>query len=433
MIGSRVVSAGPRLLSDRLSLISWLTTRLSMLGLAAIWPREANGWSDLLLYANWATATISRVDPVRELAEYPPLAQLTLLAGGLSTDTKIFASFFLLGMALVDLAILRMLLVARRSSGTSTGVVLWILAPALLGSVIWTRYDLVPALFAAAAIRLRAGSVSRGVAVGLGTAFKLWPVVTLPAAVIMSRGRRPMILAAVATTAAGFALPAWLLNASITTPFTWSADRGLHIESVPAAVPLLLSVASDPAEVEFRFGAWQLSGNLADGLATSASVAMIGVVLIVLLVVWMFRKDVQRTPGRDLDLVAQLATVALLAGMLAVSKVLSPQYLVWILAPVAVVLTDHRLVRGRVVASTLALACALTHVVYPLAYDAVLEQHVWAVSLLFSRNLLVVALAVLLFAELNRALRPLPEQDRRGSGERSVDQAALAQVTNAAT
>lgn len=388
-----------------------------MLGLAAIWPREANGWSDLLLYANWATATIDGIEPVRELAEYPPLAQLTLLAGGLSSDTSIFTSIFLLAMALVDLAVLRMLLQARRSSGTSMGVALWILAPALLGSVLWTRYDLIPAAFAAAAIRLRAGHISRAVSVGLGVGFKLWPVVALPAALIMGRGRQRVLVLAVPTAAVSFLLPAWLLNASLTTPLTWSAGRGLHIESVPASIALLRSVAGDRAEVEFRFGAWQLSGDLAGGLATGASV---GMVLIVLLVAWTLRKNVRRTPHADPELAAQLACVALLVGLLAVSKVFSPQYLVWVLAPIAVVLTDHRLARRRLIVTILTMACILTHAVYPLAYDAVLDQRPWALSLLFSRNLLILALALLLFAELGKAVRPLRETQRPGSTPRAV-------------
>jgi hypothetical protein len=84
-------------------------------------------------------------------------------------------------------------------------------------------------------------------------------------------------------------------------------------------------------------------------------------------------------------------------GFVVVGKVLSPQYLLWLL-PVAVAglaVADSRALRRWT--AGLLLACGLTQVVFPLSYGAITlgEGSPWlAVSALVARNAVMVALLV---------------------------------------
>ena len=76
------------------------------------------------------------------------------------------------------------------------------------------------------------------------------------------------------------------------------------------------------------------------------------------------------------------------------NKVGSPQFQVWLLAPVVLWLVVDR-GRAQVAASLVLALCHLTLLVYPLTYDALLQAQPLPVALLTARNaLLLVLLAV---------------------------------------
>ena len=117
-----------------------------------------------------------------------------------------------------------------------------------------------------------------------------------------------------------------------------------------------------------------------------SSVLAITLVLVVALVYW-------RGPDDDARLVTAFAAVV--TAFTVFGKVLSPQYLTWILPFVP--LAAGR--RGLYAAGTLLAALALTQ---PYSYGGRVLDFDWTVWPLLARNLLLVATFALLYASLRR-------------------------------
>jgi hypothetical protein len=147
----------------------------------------------------------------------------------------------------------------------------------------------------------------------------------------------------------------------------------------------------DPSVVSSH-GSQNLTGPLPDALATAQTVLQAAA----LVAVWLLFARGPATPAR---LVA--ACAASVAVFVAFGKVLSPQFLIW-LVPVAALVAR----RGGIAAGAfLGAALVTTHVWFPTRYwDVVdLEPVGW---LVFVRNVLLVALVVVLGVATARARAP---------------------------
>jgi uncharacterized membrane protein len=272
------------------------------------------------------------------------------------------------------------------------------LAPLALGPLTLHRYDLWPtALTATALAALLAGRARLGfAALGLGTAAKLFPAVLLPLAFLFVRAR-------VGARAAWAGLAAFVGSVAIVTlPFAalgpggvrLSIDRqtgrALQLETLGSSLLLgLHELGWSSARVTFGDGSWNLVGRTADTLATVQTVVQIAAVA----AVWALFARGARGPT---ELVLACATA--LAVWVALGKVLSPQFLLWLLPVVALV----AVVRGLWIPLGLVAAFGLTQLVYPARYDELVALESGPVALLLARNALLVALAAALFLALQR-------------------------------
>jgi hypothetical protein len=96
-----------------------------------------------------------------------------------------------------------------------------------------------------------------------------------------------------------------------------------------------------------------------------------------------------------------LAYATCVALLLASAKVASPQFLLWLVPLVA-------LVGGRAgiaAAVVLGAACVLTQLIYPSRYDALVAGDAFPLVLLAARNILLLALVVILAFALTRRLQ----------------------------
>jgi uncharacterized membrane protein len=267
------------------------------------------------------------------------------------------------------------------------------LAPLAVGSVILSRFDLWPAalvVLALAAVvteRLRLGSVLLGLAI----AAKLYPAVLLPLVVIYvwkRRGRRLALtcLALTAATVLVVFLPFVVLApAGVWHSLTDQLSRPLQIESLGAS----LLVAANHA---WGLGIHQVTSHGSQNLAGQAPdvAAAVTTVLQVcaLIAVWIFFARTRPTRGALIRAVA-----AAIAVFIAFGKVLSPQFLIWLIPVVPLV----RGRRGLAAAGLLLLALVLTQLWFPFRYwDYVNEFDVTTSWLVFCRNVVLVALAALL-------------------------------------
>ena len=357
---------------------------------------------DTPVYQGYGEAVARGDVPYRDFAvEYPPAALPVFVVPALGADKDYEGLFEVLMLACgaVAVGLLAVTLVAlgapsRRLYGALAFAAL---SPLLLGSVILTRYDLWPAALTAGALAaLASGRARLGLgALALAVGAKIYPLVLLPLALLYvarRRGRPEAIrsLGVFVLVLALIFLPFVLLASDgVLASFERQAGRPLQIESLGAGFLLgAHRLGLYEAAVASSHGSQNLVGSLPDVLASVQTVSQ----LLAVVAVW---AAFARVPaGREAFVTASAAAVV---AFVAFGKVLSPQFLIWLLPLVP-------LVAGRIgFASTglLALALVLTQLWFPSRYwDVVaLRPVAWLVVL---RDLVLVGLFLALLAAIRR-------------------------------
>lgn len=348
----------------------WVGLRLTMIAL--LLGKELTARGDVTYYFG----KISRLPEVglgQTLTEYPTpvvwMLQLPRLLGGRDNDS--YWILFMVLMGLLDAGLTAWLWWRGRRTG-SWAALYWTFFTFLVGPLVYLRFDIVPAVLAAAALLLltRLPAVA-GALVAVGAAIKLWPAL-LVAGLFGRRDRRARVWWGVGVT--GVVLVALSLLAGgwgrLVSPLAWQGERGLQIESV-WATPTMVNVLAHPGRYYIQispYQAYEIYGPGVDAMLVVASVAtVLGGLAIVALAVRAWR-----SPGHDLRTAAMVMT-AIVAVMIVTNKTFSPQYLVWLGGPLSVLLlargeAPHRPQERTLLVLGLALAL-LTHLVYPLFYS----------------------------------------------------------------
>ena len=360
--------------------------------------------TDIPVYERYGAAMADRHVPYRDFGlEYPPgaLPVFVLPALGNAADGGGYSHRFGLLMQLAGaLALVGVAAAALALRATRRRLVLALLAaavlPLALGSVVVSRFDLWPAAITGAALAaLLLGRWRIGGAV-LGIAFitKIYPAVLLPVAVAAAwraRGRREGIAVAVAFLAAVLAVlvPFLVLSpGGVWEMVVRQSTRPLQVESLGAGV-LLAAHQAFAVGITFRsgHGSQNLAGALPDALGALQTVAQAAV----LLALW---AGFARGPVDRERLVR--GSAAAVVAFVALGKVLSPQYLIWLLPLVPLV--GGR--RGLRAVALLAVACVLTQLWFPFRYwrlvapliTAGAEPDAFASWLVLARDLVLLAL-----------------------------------------
>jgi uncharacterized membrane protein len=254
------------------------------------------------------------------------------------------------------------------------------LAPVLTGSLILSRFDLWPVLLTAVAVaalveaRHRVGWAVLGVAV----AAKLWPLVLVPLALAWSwrAGRLRAVSAGLLTLALVVAPFAVLAPHGLWESVRGQASRPLQIEGLGAS----LFTALGHPRVITSHGSQNVAGH-------GAVAAVFGVLQVVALVgLWIAFARGPATRERFLRYAA-----ASVVAFVAFGKVLSPQFLLWLIPLVPLV----RGRRGLLATTILTAALILTQAWFPKHYWEYVTRFARA-DVVLARNLLLVALLVVL-------------------------------------
>jgi hypothetical protein len=356
---------------------------------------------DLRVYSHTARLIDAGLVPYRDFdLEYPPAAAGLFwaafhLPGGFQLAFSMVMLAFLAATALGGLAAAWRLGLDGPRRGLVVGVIA--LSPLLLGPLVETRYDLV--LSALVAWLLWAILAERWWAawalLAVATAAKLVPVALLPALLVLHgrrAGWRPAAIGAVASVAAGAAtiLPFAVIAPSGTWRlFAYHLERPLQIESSGSAALLAwIRVTGGHLRQVQSFGSENLAGGATGAVATLMS--LLAAILVVAIAWSLWR----RALDPDWREAAVSALAATMVALVVSGKVLSPQYLCWLL-PVVLLVPGRR---GIAAAIVTAVALGVTQAIFPTLYgDLVDDFDPLPVALLGLRNAMLVAVLVLVW------------------------------------
>ncbi len=351
-------SAVDRLAEPRMRWGVWTGVRVVVLlaGLAMMFHHDFKHiFDDLNVYSRWgeglAEGDVPSDDP---MWQYPPLAAFVFGGIGL-LGAKPW--MYLVLFVVVDLIVSLILSADARRRARWHGFAVWLIAPLLIGPLFYGRYDVVPTAFAIAGLLAVSVPVA-GAVLALGGGLKVWPAV-----VALALPRRDWVRGAFAAGAAGVAV---IVASVVTFPsviggFLGNGEaRGLQTESV-AALPFVWArfvAGADGIPEAFRYGSSEVGVPLADAIAPwLLPVTAVGLVVLV----------GARALGRlDHAPVADIAFVAVL-WLMVTSRVLSPQYNVWLLGMAALVWAAGS-TRMRWATIPVVITALAAQALYPYAY-----------------------------------------------------------------
>ncbi|MFE4373939.1 glycosyltransferase 87 family protein [Streptomyces sp. NPDC056835] len=346
-----------------------------------------------VIYQGWYEVLKTGTYPLDDVTwQYPPAAVLAIISPAVLPFLGYASAFFVLAL-LCDAVAFGLLLYAGRRTGRSPGGAwVWVAGVPLLGPTAYARYDLMVTAVAVAA--LLAG-VRRprllGALAGFGALLKVWPVLLL---VGTPRGRATRrswataaVVAALLVVVCSAAMPGALAF------LTFQRDRGTEIESLGAMVFQVARHYGWNGSVLLNYGSVEFVGPYVP-LVSNAALALT-VVAFGWLLVWRLRARAF-TSGTPYD--AALAAVLLFTTT---SRVISPQYMLWLVGLAAVCLT-LRASRMTLPAWLVVAATAVTLLEFPLLFSHVVAGDPMGVLLLAVRNGLLVAATLIACARLWR-------------------------------
>ncbi|TXS02990.1 DUF2029 domain-containing protein [Streptomyces sp. col6] len=363
----------------RAVLLLWVTKVLTPPGLDVTSDVSViyHGWYDVLRSGTYPQSDVTW--------QYPPVAALAILSPALLPFLDYATAFFVLAF-LCDALVLGLLLRASDGPGRRTaGVWVWVAGVPLLGTTAYARYDVMVTAVAVAALLagLRRPRVL-GALAAFGALLKVWPVLLLAGT---ARGRRTRLAwTTAAAVAAGLLLVCVAAAPGALAFLGFQRDRGTEVESLGALVFHVWRQFGWEGRVELHYGSLEFLGphvGLVSTLALGLSLVAFGWLL-----VWRLRA---RTFGPSTAADAAFTAVLLFTTT---SRVISPQYMLWLvgLAAVCLVLRASRMTGPAVL---VLVATGVTQLEFPIGFVHVVTSDAHGLTLMFLRNGLLVAASVL--------------------------------------
>lgn len=387
-----------------------LAIQVAVLAVVSLSPNASVPF-DMTVYAEVADRIFGGAWPYRDVAlEYPPLSLVAILLPRLlETASPVggyegYQAVFLLLMGATSLIITVILwMLARGWSPAALDPVrpllYALLLVALASPVMLWRFDLLPAMLTAIAFYLTVSgrALLGGVALALAIVAKLYPAALVPiviAAYLATRDRSGLGKHLTGLLGTGLVLGLGTLvlaPEAIGSVLGYHLERGIQLESSFAGIMELghlLGFAS--ATVSDQFNSLQVDSALSGIVLPVQPFVLIGLLVVVWWAAWRtFRREAAEPAGLSLETLVSFMVAALLAFMLG-SRVFSPQFMIWIL-PFAPFLP-------RAIFATVAVAFAITFLLFPFLYNGLIGLELLPVVLLNVRNLLLLGVLVVIVA-----------------------------------
>jgi hypothetical protein len=198
------------------------------------------------------------------------------------------------------------------------------IAPLVMGPIMLGRFDVFVTLAAVLALLYVGQARKFGSAIAIGALLKVWPLLLLIAS---PKGSALKVITWFTVT---------FISGSLLLSLWWSESfsfiggqrsRGLQIESVGALPYQLWNAGPGNVSSAFQFGAIEV---VASGTSTvSLAITLLGVALLGILFYWRIFGKLDSASPADIALLAVLISIV-------TSRVLSPQYMVWVFGLLAV-------------------------------------------------------------------------------------------------
>ncbi|WP_079099966.1 glycosyltransferase family 87 protein [Streptomyces sp. WMMB 322] len=350
-----------------------------------------------VIYRGWYEVLRSGVFPENDVTwQYPPAAALAILSPALLSFLDYASAFYLLALAADAVTFGLLLRTSARPGRSRAGVWSWVAGVALLGPTAYARYDLMVTAVAVGALLAGARHPrAAGALAAFGALVKVWPALLLLGT---PRGRRTRT-AWTAALITGVAV-AGLFAATMPGAFAFlefQQDRGTEVESLGA---LALHVARQfgwEGQVLLNYGSMEFVGPYVHLVSDAALVLTL--FAFAWLLTWRLRA-VEWTSSTPAD--AALTAVLL---FVTTSRVISPQYMIWLVGVAAVCLTLRAGCQGLPAVLVLG-ATAVTLLEFPLGFAHVVASDWLGLVLMAVRNGLLVAASLLACVRLWRSTRP---------------------------
>jgi hypothetical protein len=407
----------------------WAGTRLLLL----LWSLNAVPYfsrgsvlGDVVIYKGWASTLTAGSFPSGDYQwQYPPGAGLVMLVPKVLAQVGIgyVNSFFFFALAADAVVFLLLVGQAERIATESrrpphlTGLWAWVIGGIALGPIVFMRYDVIVTAVAVAgllAVVRATGKRSaeraerrtwelRGALLGLGAIVKVWPAVLLLGLPPKARGRRALGSAVACALAVSGLLAAALPGAM--SFLGHQGDRGIEVEAVLASPFMIASWFGYPVETVHKDGNFQLAGH-GTGIVGGAAIflTLIGFAIVLWWRVRRFHPD-RWTPALMYDI-----GFTTLLIMVVTSRVLSPQYLVWLMGMAALCLAEDGPGRKATLMglpARLVMLCTLvSQIEFPLLFGQVMYHGFWGTALVAARNLVLLAATLIALRRLWGATVP---------------------------
>jgi len=349
-----------------------------------------------VIYQGWFDVLKSGAFPQDDVTwQYPPAAALAVLSPALLPFLDYPSAFYLLACAADAAAFTLLIRASSRPGRRRAGLWAWVAGVALLGPTAYARYDLMVTVVAVAALLAGARHPrTAGALAAFGAMLKVWPGLLLLGT---PRGRETRTMWTTALIAGALILGVFAASMPGALAFLgFQQSRGTEVESLGALVLHVARQFGWPGQVLLNYGSMEFIGphvNIVSDAALVLTVIAFGWLLL-----WRLRA-VEWTPSTPAD--AALTAVLLFTTT---SRVISPQYMIWLVGLAAVCLTLRA--SCQVLPAVLVLAATgVTLLEFPLGFAHVVASDWAGIAMLAVRNGLLVAASLLACVRLWRTTR----------------------------
>jgi hypothetical protein len=367
------------------------------------------------IYEYWATRALTegQVVGLNEPWVYPLFAMAPMVGSALISPDN-FAVGWIILVTFLNALVFGLLLLpylarklGREASSLKIAAWWWLVFMAVLGPIAVSRLEsVVSALAIAGMLLVFIWPKTAGALLAMGAWIKVWPAAIVFAAFATVKTKLGLFLGALYFSLGLIVIG--VLGGGVTNLFSFlgqQTSRGIQIES-PLAAPFLWLAINGNSEYGIYYDTdiltYQASGlGVAEVAFISNAVLGAAVIGVLLWGWWLSRR------GIDQMLLFPLVSFIVITALIVFNKVGSPQYMMWLVAPVVAGLIFYPRV-WRSLALLSLLVAGMTHVIYPYWYGNILVLDPPLIALLTLRNIGLVSLLVvsswILYAESKREI-----------------------------